>query len=428
MSGKLQDQLKELLDNEVITEDVAFSISAYYRKNEDNSSSKLFLTFGIIGAILASLGIILVFAHNWDDMSRSSKCIVSFLPLIIGQLFCGYALLNKSDSPAWKESSAAFLFFAVGASISLVAQTYNISGDFDAFVFTWMLLCLPLVYLMKSNIVSLLYLIGITVYGVNTNYFYYAKPHDYTYWLLLLGIAPHYYGLLKAEATNFRAIHNWFIPISITICLGSITNKADNSELLYFSFVFLFSCFYFIGKTNLYNSDKLLTNGFSIVGKLGGLFMLYFAGFKFLWEQLEKDYFDYNSIFTFATAGLFIVAIALLYYTRKLKALAINEILQYSFLILGVCYVVSKGSVVLPVFLCNLYLLLIGVREIQKGNADNSIAHLNFGVLIIAILIFCRFFDTEMSFVVRGILFILVGVGFFGLNYYLLKNRKQNEK
>jgi hypothetical protein len=72
--------------------------------------------------------------------------------------------------------------------------------------------------------------------------------------------------------------------------------------------------------------------------------------------------------------------------------------------------------------------LLIGIREIQKGNEEISIARLNFGVLIIAILITCRFFDTEMSFIARGILFILVGVGFFGLNYYLLKNKKQHEK
>ncbi|MEO5776487.1 MAG: DUF2157 domain-containing protein [Flavobacterium sp.] len=428
MSSNLQDQLKELLDNKVITEDVALSISAYYKQNEDNSSSKLFLVFGIIGAILASLGIILVFAHNWDEMSRLSKCIVSFLPLLVGQLFCGYALFAKNDSPAWKESSASFLFFAVGATISLVAQTYNIAGDFAGFMFTWMLLCLPLLYLMKSNIVSLLYIVGITVYGINTNYFYYTKPHDYSYWLLLLGVLPHYYGLIKAEATNFRAIHNWFIPISIAICLGSISGKQSNSELLYFSYVFLFGCFYFIGMTRVYASEKILANGFSIAGKLGGLFMLYMGGFKFLWESLEKDYFDFVSTLTIATAGLFLLAIALLYHIRKLKTLALNEILQFSFLIIGLCYVISKGSVIVPVFICNIYLLLIGIREIQKGNEESSIARLNFGVLIIAILIFCRFFDTEMSFIVRGILFILVGVGFFGLNYYLLKNRKQDEK
>lgn len=428
MSDKLQDNLKELVGNKVISEDVALAISTYYRKTEDSGSSKLFLVFGIIGAILASLGIILVFAHNWDDMSRFAKCLVSFLPLLVGQVFCGYALFRKSDSTAWKESSAAFLFFAIGATISLVAQTYNIAGDFAGFMFTWMLLCLPLVYLMKSNIVSLLYIGGITVYAINTNYFYNSTSNDLTFWLLLVGIAPHYYRLLKAEATNFRAIHNWFIPLTITICLGSISNDNSNNELLYYSYAFLFSCFYFIGKTRFFEVDRFLANGFSIIGKLGGLFMLYLGSFRYLWEDIGKEYFDYSSVLTFVSVGLLLLAMALLNHIRKLKVLALNDIFQFSFLIVGLCYLLSKGSFIIPVFICNVYLLFIGIREIQKGNAENSIARLNFGVLIIAILIFCRFFDTEMSFIIRGILFILVGVGFFGLNYYLLKNKKQNEE
>lgn len=427
MSDKLQDNLKELLENKVISEEVASAISAYYKRTENSGSSKLFVVFGIIGAIVASLGIILVFAHNWDGMSRFSKCIVSFLPLIIGQLFCGYALFRKSDSHAWKESSASFLLFAVGATISLVAQTYNIAGDFAGFMFTWMLLCLPLVYLMKSNIVSLLYIAGITVYGVNTNYFFNSSSYDFTYWILLLGIMPHYYRLLKAEATNFRAIHNWFVPTSIAICLGSISCNHSNNDLLYYSYAFLFSCFYFMGKTGFFEQGKSLANGFSIIGKLGGLFMLYLGSFKFLWQDIGNEYFDF-SMLTFVSAILFLSAIALLYHNRKSKVLAVNEIFQYSFLIIGLCYPLSKGVGLIPVFICNIYLLFIGIREIQKGNEENSIARLNFGVLIIAILIFCRFFDTEMSFIIRGMLFIMVGAGFFGLNYYLLKNKKQDEK
>lgn len=427
MSDKLQDNLKELLENKVISEDVALAISDYYKRTENNGSSKLFVVFGIIGAILASLGIILVFAHNWDEMSRFSKCIVSFLPLIVGQAFCGYSLFTKSDSPAWKESSAAFLFFAVGATISLVAQTYNIPGDFSGFMFSWMLLCLPLVYLMKSNIVSLLYIAGITVYGINTNYFLNSEAFNFTYWILLLGIMPHYYGLLKVEATNFRAIHNWFIPTSIAICLGSISSNHTNNDLLYYSYAFLFSCFYFIGKISFFEQSKSLANGFSIIGKLGGLFMLYLGSFKFVWQDIGKEYFDF-SVLTFVSAGLFLLAIALLYHIRKSKVLSVKEIFQFSFLLIGFCYLISKGAWLFPAFICNIYLLFIGIREIQKGNDESSIARLNFGVLIITILIICRFFDTEMSFIIRGMLFILVGVGFFGLNYYLLKNKKQDEK
>lgn len=428
MADKFQDQISELLDNNIINKEVALSIANYYKKSDDSGTSKLFLTFGVIGAILASLGVILVFAHNWDSMSRFSKCLVSFLPLVVGQFFCGYSLFSKNNSAAWKESSASFLFFAVGATISLIAQTYNISGDFSSFLFTWMLLCLPIVYLMSSNLVSLLYIIGITVYTINANYWNYYKPFDFNYWFLLLAVVPHYYKLLKGTATNFRALHNWFFAASMTICWGTFGGHSGNNDLLYFGYSFLFTSFYFIAKTKYYNSEKLLVNGFAIIGKLGILFMLYIGSFKYLWTDLANDYFDFISMLTYSTTTLFILSLLLLIKLWKDKTLAGNEIMQYAVLFFGLCYLISKGNELAPVVLCNAYLLLLGIREIQKGNATDSIPRLNFGVLIIAILVACRFFDTEMGFLARGILFILVGVSFFALNYYMLKKRKQNEK
>jgi uncharacterized membrane protein len=428
MANKIQEQLRELLEHNIITEEVALSISNYYKKNDDSGTSKLFLTFGVIGAILASLGIILVFAHNWDTMSRFSKCVVSFLPLIVGQFFCGFSLFCKNNSAAWKESSASFLFFAVGATISLIAQTYNISGDFDEFMLTWMLLCLPIIYLMSSNLVSLLYIAGITVYCINTNYWRYDSVFDYTYWLLLLGVVPHYWSLLKGDIISFRALHHWFIALTLTICWGSFGSHSSNDDLLYFGYSFLFTAFYFVAKTAYFSNEKLLANGFAIVGKLGIMYMLYMGSFKFLWRELMNSYFDYTSLLTYSTLALFILSLLLLFRFLKRKTIPVNEIIQYAPLFFGLCYLASKGNELFPVIICNAYLLLLGIREIGKVNETDSIPRLNFGVLIIAILITCRFFDTEMSFIARGILFILVGASFFGLNYYMLKKRKQNEK
>ena len=72
--------------------------------------------------------------------------------------------------------------------------------------------------------------------------------------------------------------------------------------------------------------------------------------------------------------------------------------------------------------------LAIAVLEIKRGNKLNNLGILNFGLLIIIILITCRFFDTDFSFVVRGILFISIGLGFFLTNYVMLKKRNRHEK
>jgi hypothetical protein len=78
--------------------------------------------------------------------------------------------------------------------------------------------------------------------------------------------------------------------------------------------------------------------------------------------------------------------------------------------------------------IANGIVLAIGVLEIKRGNQLNNLRILNFGLLIITILITCRFFDTDFSFIVRGILFISLGLGFFLTNYVMLKKRNRNEK
>ena len=67
---------------------------------------------------------------------------------------------------------------------------------------------------------------------------------------------------------------------------------------------------------------------------------------------------------------------------------------------------------------------MITVRNSAKAD---HLGELNYGLMIIAALVICRFFDTDLSFVTRGVLFILVGAGFFFANYRMLKKRETNE-
>ena len=160
--------IPELLKAEVITQETADKIQEYYRSRSGSSAGKLFIVFGILGALLVGLGVILIIAHNWDQLPRATKTIFAFLPLLIGHVLGGFVLIKKPTSTAWREGVTTFLFFAVGASIALVSQIYNIPGDLSSFLLTWMLLCLPLMYIMNSSMGSLLYLTGITWYAADT--------------------------------------------------------------------------------------------------------------------------------------------------------------------------------------------------------------------------------------------------------------------
>ena len=426
MNKNIINDIDNLLTANVITPDIAQNIRNYYALNDNKSQNNLFVIFGILGALLSGLGIILILAHNWDDLSNFIKCICAFIPLIIGQIFCGYSLLKKSESPAWLESSAVFTFFSIGASISLIAQIYNISGDFAAFILTWSLLGLPLVYLLQSSIVSLLYIVGITIYCCNTNFIDYPRfETNYWYFGLILGVGPHYFHLLKNKITsNFTLFHNWFLAISLLIVLSVFA--VGQQKWIFIAYLSLLAVYYFIGKTNFFDTQDLRFNSFYIIGKLGTIFMLFQFSFNTFWDMigLNNAQISYVSTDFFVAVFITILALILFIYKNKNTNFKQIQIVELIFAIAFICFIFDISMT----YLANILVLLIGVAEINRGNKSNNLGILNYGLAIITILIICRFFDTDMSFAIRGILFLLVGFGFFVTNYITLKKRKKNEQ
>ncbi len=424
-------EIEELLSAGVISKETASRIQDYYSKNEDEPNySRLFIVFGILGAILVGLGIILIISHNWDQLSRGVKTFIAFSPLVVGQILGVFVLLKKVSSTAWREGVAAFIFFAVGASIALVSQIYNLPGDLSSFLLTWMLLCLPLVYVMKSSIASLLYISGITFYASQAGYWTNPATDSYLYWLLLLAVIPHYYLLYKkTPRSNFMSFHNWIVPISLSIVLGIIADKTE--MLLPVAYCSLFGLFYIVGKLPVFNSQYILNNGYKVIGSLGSVLLLLIFSFSDFWEELRSENLEFTEVVLspefIAICVISLIACFLLYKLWKDKSS--NEISPISgvFLVFILIFIIGTVSPI-AVLLINLLLFTIGILTIREGARRNHLGLLNYGLLIITALVISRFFDTNISFVLRGILFIGVGIGFFATNYWMLQKRHTNEK
>jgi len=119
----IQNELSKLVADGVISNEVADKISQYYQEKGDQSGNRLFAIFGVIGALLIGLGLIMLVAHNWDNLSRGIKTGLSFLPLIVGQILCGYTLLKKPNNTTWIEASTTFLILAIGICMSMSVRS-----------------------------------------------------------------------------------------------------------------------------------------------------------------------------------------------------------------------------------------------------------------------------------------------------------------
>lgn len=429
MNASIVKEIQELVSANVISQETADKIVAYYR-NKTTDTNKFTVILSILGACLIGSGIILVIAHNWDGFSRPVKTFFAFLPLAISQLLCLYVILKKKGSVAWGEASATLLFFSVGACISLISQIYHISGSLSSFLFNWMILIVPLVYLLSSYLVALLYISGITWYAcmVGYDYGYYADNIPYWYLILLAVLVPFYIKMRRRNpGGNAIRVFNWFVAISFACCFGGFGSFRNNSEMLLIGYVGLFSFYYIIGANDRSPEGKINTNSFLLIGLAGVLTILYIWSFNAVWESASIDTL-LNAFFEFPFNYITVLIYSIMVYMAAIRFRHSGwggfDPVGFSAFVITSTLLLFHNFATIGTLITNLWLLLLGLYYIRKGSQRMHFGILNFGLFIMTVLALLRFFDDSIPFVWRGILFLLTGAGIFAANFILLKKKK----
>lgn len=423
-------QLNELVEAKIISEDIAQQISNHYLNNAKPVSNRFTAILSILGALLVGLGIVLFVAHNWDELNKMFQTIFAFLPLLIGQIFCFYTKLYKNDNTVWKESCTVILFFAIGSCIALVSQIYHIEGSLSKFIFVWMLLSVPLVYIMPSSLVSLLYIAGITWYACINGYSLFSTTTiPYWYPLLLLFIVPHYYKYAENKReSNFFHLHNWFLVFSVVIAFGTFSQHHDSPRSIFTAYIALFAVLYLVGNSTLFKESKLFANPSLISGTIGILVCLMAWSSQLFWRE---DIFHSEErgimLIGIITIIFLITGIYLLFKNSKKQDSKQIDLPGFSALFFTLCVWLFSNTAPIGIFLINLWILAVAVYYIRKGALLMHFGILNFGLLIIATLAVMRFFDDNIPFIWRGLFFLTTGVGFFIANSILIKKKKINE-
>ena len=181
-------ELPTLLEGGVIDGATAERLRRHYEAAAGPSRNWALTIFGLLGGTLVGLGVILLLAHNWADLSRAARTALAFAPLVAAQLLAVWILRTGKTSAAWREGVGLFWTLAVGSAIALVAQTYHIPGDAGRFALTWMLLALPIVYLLNATGPALVYLAGITFWAIDAQS---NGGQALPFWPLAALILPH---------------------------------------------------------------------------------------------------------------------------------------------------------------------------------------------------------------------------------------------
>jgi len=421
--------LSELVSANIISNDTAQKISDYYsnKKTTSSNGSRQLLIFGISGALLVGIGLMFIIANQWDRLPDSIKTLCAFTILIVPQLLCIYAILKKEEKIVWRESMALLLFFAVGANISLISQIYHINGEASSFILTWMLLTVPMIYILNSSTVSLAYFIGIVSYSFAVKFDATDSSGKYIYWLLFTLPLPHYFQLFKKSPDSpLLILHHWMIPYVLTQTLGSIEHNVKG--LMSLAYIFMFGVFYLIGNFSYFSERSLIKNGYRIFGFGGTVIALLVMSFESNWKSVHESHYILNSLIIspefIVNILLLGLVLFLLFRQNKDRPLTDWKIFETTFLLYLMIFILGLFS--FPAYiLVNILVFGLGLAVIRDGSRQGLIGLLNLGMIIIALLVVCRSFDTGLTFVVKGILFMLVGIGFFVINWLMIRKKER---
>ncbi len=427
----LYHQLPSLVEKGVIQAETAENLKQHYGEIDEKPDYNIaFLVAGILGAVLIGGGIILIFAYNWENLSRTWRTILSFLPLIFAQVIYAYVYFKKRDALSWIEASSGFLMLMLASSIALISQTYHIAGSIESFLFIWMLLSIPLLYLMNSSLTAIFYLVGIASWAVNQN-----GTESVYYWAFLLAFLPHFVINTKKDQASIREILlGWCLVFTIPFgYFGTIEPKIPEYSLICTAFII--SNVYLIGEL-VYKSNQLISRPFQTF-TIGALFiMCMIMGYSWPYEQTSMEtlvygdrYASWAGMINFLFFGANILGFGYLAFLNWKEKKTLNYfVLVFPFFITIGLILTRLDMEIAAILLANIFLFGFGIFYIKSGIQKHRMAMVNVGMLFISALIIARFFDTDWSFVVKGVAFVILGIGFLSVNLLLSKKIKAMQK
>lgn len=424
----LYQELPVLVSKGVLPEQSAEALRAYYGdvRSSDKKAAVIILC-SVLGALLIGLGIISLFAHNWEELSRPVRTVLSLLPLIAVQTVGLWVMINRPASQALKEGVATFWSLMIAAAIALISQTYNIPGDTSTFVLVWMLLSAPLVYLLSSTIAAAIYVAGITAW---TSYFWSEPLTAFFFWPLLAVVIPHFIWSLRQETYGVRAGILAFVMAG-GIYFGAALTLGRSWPMSWIVIgPAVAALFYLLGSSEFKGISTHWQRPLRVLGGLGLFVLMLILTSRYPWEAISTNYEHGLETIASWTAVPDHVMTVLLVGGVTLFAAQFAKRQDWMRTLFGIvpllalfCYSMGTFSPTFSMWLFNAFLLGLSVFRLITGIRMGSLGLINTGLLMLSALVLVRFFDSGFSFILKGIVFILIGIGFLVANVMILRRK-----
>lgn len=417
------------LNEGLIAADQAENIKRRYQLPEQGPAWGRIIFFSI-GAVLFGLGVILLFAYNWEKMHKFAKLAVIVLALLTAH---GTGFWLRQPAGRYHTAGeglhlAGTMLF--GAGIWLVAQVYHIDEHYPNAFFIWGFGAISMAWALPSISHAILATVLLVLWN-GFEAFDFKNPHLLSPFIIFGGLLP------LAWVGRSRVLLATTIGAFMLMLAFSVATVGGE---LAFLLVFLSACI--LIATGLLVRRKGDFPGscpvFSFIGYSVYLVILFILSFFHHGQGLFTVPFDnlqaaiYYFSFSTAAIGLLIWAFWPAF-QRPPNAPAGFRIDYYAVLITLLLVVLNtlgvmglKGWAGAAVF--NIIFLFHSIMLIVTGCKNLDIKSTTTGCLLVAFISLARYTDLFVSLLARSSVFLLMGAALFAVGLYYSRTKKQQQE
>lgn len=429
----LSAELKAWKKDGILSEQQASTILARYTAPDARVSWGA-IVFSTIGAVVAGLGVILLFAFNWDVIPKMSK-----MALILGGLITAHAAgihlhLKGKRFRGLGEGLCMLGTMLFGGAIWLVAQIYHIDEHYPNGIVLWGIGALLMALAMQSTPQAILAAVllatwsGVETVGFRTTVI--SGPL-----LILLTLLP--LAWLKKSRTLLAVVIPAFL-ISLMIPL-----LYHYSHLWFVVALFLNLSGTLVGLSILVRHIGGFPKSSGVFGCLGWaifIILLFLSTFPGLCSEFfchpDSMGADFRRVYVLTPLAFCIATWAGVFFQRLFSNDKLGDAIGFEIYLVPLTMMTVYADMFffngltdewLLAIPFNLLFLALAFSMVVRGCRHGLLKPTIFGSIMFVSIMFARYFDLFDNLVARGIVFVVVGAGIFFEGIVFSRARKLKE-
>lgn len=394
---KMKSQFETLLakwrDEKTISAQSAKKMEADWKNySSEVAGNRWTVAISTIGAILLGIAVISFISANWEDLSRFQKLFLGIFATLASFGSGYYFAYVRKNIPRTGQALIFLSTIAFGATLALISQVYQLSGEPWKLLAVWIVGILPVAYGLRNSIV---FRLAIVLFVVAMALF------------LSEADALDIEGLFEAILGSLLRFPLVMIISLFLFALGSLHQQFVDFEA-FGKILRMVSIKIFVFVLFWVTFDEIASEMLKEFGRQPGVWQkeLFFAVVTvalavaaFVKKQDLRELIGYASAFAFALLGMYIA------YTGAVEA--------------------ESGGFWLLIICANLLFIGITGTLLFVGYKEENLTAINFATFAIGAFIFGKYIDLFASLMDTTLFFLLGGVILIAGGIMLEKYRRR---